>query len=77
VAWSRDGATLFALLGPAKALEAFDPAAGTSRALRGFEEGAVPDAPISPGMRLALAPDGRTLLTSLLRHRSDIWMLER
>jgi hypothetical protein len=48
-----------------------------SRVLRRFEDDAVPDAPVTPGLRLGLAPDGRTLLTSLLRHRSDIWMLER
>jgi eukaryotic-like serine/threonine-protein kinase len=76
-AWSSDGATLFALFGAEKTLEAFDLTKGPSRVLRRFEDDAVPDAPVTPGLRLGLAPDGRTLLTSLLRHRSDIWMLER
>jgi hypothetical protein len=68
---------VFALFGAEKTLEAFDLTRGPSRVLRRFEADAVPDAPVTPGLRLGLAPDGRTLLTSLLRHRSDIWMLER
>jgi serine/threonine protein kinase len=78
VAWSRDSATLFAIgVSATPALQAIDVATGMSRTLRQFDENAAPDAPVTPGQRLSLAPDGRSLLTSVLRHRSDIWMLER
>jgi dipeptidyl aminopeptidase/acylaminoacyl peptidase len=78
VAWSRDSATLFAIgVSATPALQAIDVATGMSRTLRQFDENAAPDAPVTPGQRLSLAPDGRSLLTSVLRHRSDIWRLER
>lgn len=79
LAWSRDGRTLYAiLLGKnSNSLQAFDVTTGRGRMLRHFAAGSTPAGPVTPSLRLAVSPDGRSLLTSVLRHRSDIWVLER
>jgi Tol biopolymer transport system component len=79
LAWSRDGRTLFAVLveEPAATLQAFDLQTGRGTTLREFAPGATPYGPVTPSLRLALSPDGRSLITSVLRHRSDIWVLAR
>jgi Tol biopolymer transport system component len=79
LAWSRDGRTLYAILVAenSNSLQAFDVATGRGRMLRQFAAGSTPAGPVTPSLRLAVSPDGRSLLTSVLRHRSDIWVLER
>ena len=79
LAWSRDGRTLYAILlgNNINSLQAFDVTTGRGRMLRQFAAGSTPAGPVTPSLRLAVSPDGRSLLTSVLRHRSDIWLLER
>jgi dipeptidyl aminopeptidase/acylaminoacyl peptidase len=76
-AWSRGGETIYAVRHgdePRLELVALDVATGTMRTLA-RDLGPAP--PSSMPLRgLSLAPDGRSLLSSIYRLRGDLWLLE-
>jgi len=75
VAWSRDGSTLYLRRSEPSALVAVDVATGRERTLRTFGPDFSFGVPSSPGQRFTLSADGRSLLASARRVRSDIWIL--
>jgi Tol biopolymer transport system component len=79
LAWSHDGARLYVLaVGTDRrtAVESIDLMSGSATTIRTFNPDVVFTTPQNPGVRASLAADGRSLLTTALRTRSDIWMLE-
>ena len=79
VAWSRDGRTLFALHQRPAGIEvtSIDIGSGQSRVLRRLDPAINLEVPNTPGLRLSLNPDGRSLLTTVARPRQDVWIIER
>jgi Tol biopolymer transport system component len=74
VAWSRDGKTLYEVQADPPALLAFDVPTSQSRKLRDLEM--PPFASTNPGVKAALAPDGKTIVYSVNRARQEIWILD-
>jgi hypothetical protein len=79
IAWSRDGKEIFALgqvEGGKWHFGAIDVKSGTERAI--YEYG--PDVrfatAFNPAFPMSLSPDGRSLATTIVNVRSDIWLLE-
>lgn len=75
--FSKDGKTLYGLLreqGQAT-LFAVDVATGKGKTI-GPVGDITPGSPLTPGIRFSLSPDGKSFITSVIRRRSDIWMLE-
>jgi eukaryotic-like serine/threonine-protein kinase len=53
-----------------------DIATGGEKVIGEFDEALTPSAYITPGVRLSLSPDGKSILFSSFRHNTSIWMLE-
>ena len=76
--WSRDGASLYSTRRTDDRVEviAIDPASGAVRVistLAGDFNFATTD---TSGVRFTLAPDGESFLATIVRRRSDLWILE-
>jgi Tol biopolymer transport system component len=74
VAWSRDGKTLYQIRAEPPALFAIDIATGKDRKLRDLPDLA-PYSNGNPGLSAALTSDGKSIVYSVLRPRSEIWIL--
>ena len=74
VAWSRDGKTLYQVRAEPPALFAIDIATGGDRKLRDLPDLA-PYSNGNPGLSAALTSDGSSIVYSVLRPRSEIWIL--
>jgi Tol biopolymer transport system component len=79
IAWSRDGKEIFALGGVEGGkwrFGAIDVKSGTERAI--YEYG--PDVrfatAFNPAFPMSLSPDGKSLATTIVNVRSDLWFLE-
>jgi Tol biopolymer transport system component len=74
-AWSTDSRSIYAIRGDDLRLQlvSIDVASGRETALR-TDLGPVPPSS-APLAGLSLAPDGRSLLTSIVRLRGDVWLL--
>jgi len=75
VAWSRDSHTLYQVRHDAPALVAIDVATGKDRKLRDLP-GLTPYSNGSPGLSAALTSDGKSIVYTVNRARSEIWMLD-
>ncbi len=79
IVWSRDGKELYAL-GRADQghwkIATIDPVTGNGKLLADFGADLALASPVSPGFPLSLSPDGKSLATSVLSFKSDIWLLE-
>jgi Tol biopolymer transport system component/DNA-binding winged helix-turn-helix (wHTH) protein len=76
--WSKDGRTLYAVNYSA-VLIAADIVAGREKIIGELDPGypqSFPQSWIQPGIRLTLAPDGKTFAFGVLRRKEDIWLLE-
>jgi hypothetical protein len=71
-AFSADGRTLYGLRQGAPT----DPVELFSMSVSGGSMKAVPRASSSPGLRLTLAPDGKSLTYSTARATSGLWLME-
>jgi len=76
--WSRDGASLYTVRRTDDRLEvvAIDTVSGAVRVvstIAGDFDFATPDA---VGLRFTLSPDGQSFLGTIVRRRSDLWILE-
>ena len=49
---------------------------GSQKVIGEFDEALTPSDYMSPGIRLSLSPDGKSILFSSVRHKTGIWMLE-
>jgi Tol biopolymer transport system component len=77
--WSADGSQIYAISTGSDRrarLSKIDVATGATNTVRTFEPDMAFTTPLNPGVRASLAPDGRSVLTTVQRTRSDIWMLE-
>ena len=75
-AWSRDGRTIYQVRGTGDcSVVAVDIATGRERIVR-REGDPCPSAPLSPGLRVSVAPDGKSLVWSVERPRAELWILE-
>jgi serine/threonine protein kinase/Tol biopolymer transport system component len=79
VAWSRDGRTLYGLMRTPEGVtvSAIDIGTGQIRVLRRLDPSMNPQTPTNPSQRLSLDPTGTKLLTTVMRERKDLWILER
>lgn len=77
MAWSPDGRVLYVVhAGSGRAsVTAIDLPAGTERVVRDLGD-AIPSAPVSPGIRVSVTPDGGSLVYSIERGGKSIWLLE-
>ena len=75
VAWSHDGKTLYQVQLGGPALVAIDIATGKERKLRDLPDLA-PFSNGNPGLSAALTMDEKSILYSVLRPRSEIWILD-
>jgi serine/threonine protein kinase len=79
LAWSRDGSQIYAIsVGTERSpiLSSIDLTTGAVKTISTFDQGVAFVTPLNPGVRASVAADGRSVLTTVLRTRSDIWMLE-
>ena len=79
LAWSRDGSQVYAISvenDRRSTVSSIDQITGAAKTIRRFDRDVVFATPQNPGLRASLSPDGASLLTTVLRTRSDIWMLE-
>jgi Tol biopolymer transport system component len=81
IAWAPNGRTIYALLRDATGVStagvsSIDVASGEMKLVRPLDPTMTFSVPTSPGLRLALNPAGTRLLTTVLRQRSDLWMLD-
>jgi Tol biopolymer transport system component len=78
IAWSADARTIYGLIvdDEGQRIISIDVASGTSRVVRPVAEDLLFRTPINPGLRLSLSADGKRLLTTVMRSRSDIWMMD-
>lgn len=79
LAWSRDGSQIYAISVASDrraTVSSIDLVTGAAKAIRTFDSDVVFATPVNPGLRASLAADGASLLATVLRTRSDIWMLE-
>jgi hypothetical protein len=76
--WSRDGTTIFTTGWGSenRRLVAVDVATGGVTTTREFDSDVVFSAPIHPGIRFTLAPDGESFAAAVVRERRDLWLLE-
>jgi Tol biopolymer transport system component len=78
--WSQDGKTIYGVApttaGDRSELRALDVASGTMRTLATYATRLRLEENIGGSLRMTLAPDGRTLVTTLLSDRSNVWMLK-
>jgi tricorn protease-like protein len=79
IAWTADSRTIYGLasLEPQGArVVAIDVATGGARTIRSLPANLRLETAATPGLRMTLNREGTRLLTTGLRSRSDIWMLE-
>jgi len=75
-AWSRDGKTIYQVRGTTNcSLWAIDIATGKERVIRELGD-LRPASPLNPGLRVTLAPDGKSLAWAVNRARLELWILE-
>jgi len=76
--WSRDGKTIYGVAGAGdrSELRALDVASGTVRTLASYPTRLRLEDNIGGSLRMTLAPDGQSLVTTLLSDRSNVWMLK-
>ena len=75
--WSRDSASAYLLNAAEKQeLLQFDIATGRSRAISTITPHLDVRGPHGGPTRMALSPDGLSVITTVLRHEGDIWILE-
>jgi Tol biopolymer transport system component len=74
LAWSRDGKTLYQVRAEPPTLFAIDIATGNARKLRDLPDLA-PYSSGNPGLSAALTSDDKSVLYTVLRPRSEIWIL--
>ncbi len=79
IAWAPGGKTLHAVFGsaPPFTVASVDVASGQVRTIRTLDASVNVISALNPGLRLSLSPDGTRLVTTVLRARTDIWMVER
>jgi Tol biopolymer transport system component len=79
VVWSQNSQTLYTTIrdanGGAELVEV-DAHTGASRTVGNLGKGFVFATPLTPGLRFTLTPDGKHFLATILRERTDIWILE-
>ncbi len=77
IVFSKDAKTLYGLRreNQQAILFAIDVQSGKDRTI-GPVGDILPGAPLNPGVRFALSPDGKSFATGVVKPRSDIWMLE-
>jgi eukaryotic-like serine/threonine-protein kinase len=75
VAWSRDGKTLYQVRFDPPSLAAIDVATGKDRKLRDLPDLA-PFSNGNPGLSAALTSDGLSIVYTVQRARSEIWILD-
>jgi hypothetical protein len=76
IAWAPNGRTIYALLRDTPGISAIDVATGQTRVVRALGAAMTFGAPVSPALRLTLDPTGTSLLTTISRERSDLWLME-
>ena len=77
--WSRDGGSLYSIRRTEDRtvqLVAIDSIKGTLRVLSTLGADFVFGVPVDPGLRFTLAPDGQSFLGTIVRTRTDLWVLE-
>jgi Tol biopolymer transport system component len=75
-AWSRDGKTLYQVtMGNDPTLVAFDIATSKRTKLRDLP-GLEPFSPSNPGLRASLTSDGKSIVYTVNRPRTEIWILD-
>ncbi len=74
-AWSRDGKTLYQVTIGNPTLMAIDIATGKRKKLRDLP-GLEPFAGSNPGLRASLTSDGKSIVYSVNRPRTEIWILD-
>ena len=76
--WSADSRTIYATSSAdgAAALVAIDVQTDGQKVIGTYGEDVSFSVPVSPGLRLTPAPDGKSFLTTIVRTRSDLWILE-
>jgi Tol biopolymer transport system component len=75
VAWSRDSKTLYQVRVDKPALYAIDIASGSEKKLRDLPDLA-PFSNGNPGLSAALTMDGKSIVYTVQRPRSEIWILD-
>jgi Tol biopolymer transport system component len=75
-AWSRDGKTIYQVRGTNNcSLVAVDIATGKERVIRELGD-LQPASGLSPGLRITVAPDGKSIAWAVDRSRSELWILD-
>jgi Tol biopolymer transport system component len=75
-AWSRDGRTIYQVRGTNNCtLVAVDIATGKERVIRELGD-LQPGSSLGPGLRVTVAPDGKSLAWAVNRARSELWILD-
>ena len=77
--WSRDGGSLYTIRRTADRtlqMVAIDTMTGAVRVTSTLGSDFYFGTPIDPGLRFTLAPDGKSLLGTIVRTRTDLWILE-
>jgi hypothetical protein len=76
LAWSRNGKTIYQVRGTNNcSLWAIDIATGKDRLIRDVGN-LCPSSTLSPGLRITVAPDGKSLAWAVNRPRTELWILE-
>ena len=79
LAWAPDASQIYALSIGTDRRPTLSPIAlttGAATTIRTFDQSVAFVTPQNPGVRASVSADGSSLLTTVLRTRSDIWMLE-
>jgi len=76
IAWAPNGRTIYALLRDTPGISAIDVATGQTRVVRALGAAMTFGAPVSPALRLTVDATGTSLLTTISRERSDLWLME-
>jgi Tol biopolymer transport system component len=77
--WSRDSSTLYSIRRQADRtvqLVAIDTTTGAVRVVSALGADVHFGTPSDPGLRLTLAPDGKSILATIVRTRTSLWILE-
>ena len=76
LAWSHDSRTIYTFDSAQRALLAIDVGAARATTVRTLGPDVTFSVPSNPSQRFSIAPDGRSLLATVARVRTDIWILE-
>lgn len=77
--WSADGRTIYTTMSTPsneRQLVAVDVATNRWTVIATYGSDLAFGVPTGPGLRFTLGPDGRSFLTTIVRQRTDIWILE-